>query len=195
VISKAIRLARVGSGAELAAALLLMLGFPCVMLAAIIPDLWFFVAAVAVTYLSDRFLHQRSSYLINRLAKVRAGLSIRFLLRQLLLVLLMARMGLADQTVFYVTVASLLAFYGLQAPHGAMVTLLRLRRKLPVVTRNIDLSGYVRIPDAPRPGSPTRVWGSPSSSPSRTWPCWCRICGPAGSCRRRTGSWRVSTSG
>ncbi|GGW28269.1 hypothetical protein [Streptomyces xantholiticus] len=149
MISKAIRLARVGSGSELAAALLLVLGFPCVMLAAIIPSLWFFVAAVAVTYLADQFLHQRSSYLINRLAKVRAGLSIRFLLRQLLLVLLMARMGLADQTVFYVTVACLLAFYGLQAPHGAMVTLLRLRRKLPVVTRNIDLSGYVRIPDAP----------------------------------------------
>ncbi|MER6612466.1 hypothetical protein [Streptomyces xantholiticus] len=149
MISKAIRLARVGSGSELAAALLLVLGFPCVMLAAIIPSLWFFVAAVAVTYLADQFLHQRSSYLINRLAKVRAGLSIRFLLRQLLLVLLMARMGLADQTVFYVTVAALLAFYGLQAPHGAMVTLLRLRRKLPIVTRNIDLSGYVRIPDAP----------------------------------------------
>ncbi|UYQ62100.1 hypothetical protein [Streptomyces peucetius] len=149
MISKAIRLARVGSGSELAAALLLVLGFPCVMLAAIIPNLWFFAVAVAVTYLSDRFLHQRSSYLVNRLAKVRAGLSIRFLVRQLLLVLLMARTGLADQMVFYVTVACLLAFYGLQAPHGAMVMLLRLRRKLPVVTRNIDLSGYVRIPDAP----------------------------------------------
>jgi hypothetical protein len=151
VISKAIRLARVGSGSELAAALLLVLGFPCVMLAAIVPSLWFFAAAVAVTYLSDRFLHQRSSYLINRLAKVRAGLSIRFLVRQLLLILLMARMGLADEPVFYVTVACLLGFYGLQAPHGAMVTLLRLRRKLPVVTRNIDLS-HVRIPDAPPRG-------------------------------------------
>lgn len=149
MISKAIRLARVGSGSELAAALLLVLGFPCVMLAAIIPSLWFFAAAVAVTYLADQFLHQRSSYLINRLAKVRAGLSIRFLVRQLLLVLLMARMGLAEQPVFYVTIACLLAFYGLQAPHGAMVTLLRLRRRLPVVTRNIDLSGYVSIPDAP----------------------------------------------
>ncbi|MEV6395954.1 hypothetical protein AB0M39_14425 [Streptomyces sp. NPDC051907] len=148
MISKAIRLARVGSGSELAAALLLVLGFPCVMLAAIIPNIWFFAAAVAVTYLSDQFLHQRSSYLINRLAKVRAGLSIRFLVRQLLLVLLMARMGLADEAVFYVTVACLLGFYGLQAPHGAMVTLLRLRRKLPVVTRNIELK-TIRIPDAP----------------------------------------------
>ncbi|WP_251023101.1 hypothetical protein [Streptomyces sp. ISL-10] len=144
-------MARVGSGSELAAAILLMLGFPCVMFAAIIPSLWFFVAAVAVTYLADQYLHQRSSYLINRLAKVRAGLSIRFLVRQLLLVLLLARMGYAEEAVFYVTVACLLGFYGLQAPHGAMVTLIRLRRKLPVATRNIDLS-HVRIPDAPRPG-------------------------------------------
>ncbi|MEU1280527.1 hypothetical protein [Streptomyces sp. NPDC005805] len=144
-------MARVGSGPELAAAVLLVLGFPCVMLAAIIPSVWFFAAAAAVTYLADTYLHQKSSYLVNRLAKVRAGLSIRFLVRQLLLVLLLARMGYAEEPLFYVTVACLLGFYGLQAPHGAMVTLLRLRRRLPVVTRNIDLS-HLRIPDAPRPG-------------------------------------------
>ncbi|MFB7530012.1 hypothetical protein ACFC0C_17460 [Streptomyces sp. NPDC056178] len=142
------RLARVGSGSELAAALLVAVGFPCVMLAAIIPNLWFFAAATAVTYLADRYLHHCGSYLINRLAAVRAGLSIRFLVRQLLLILLLSRMGYGEQTLFYVTVACLLAFYGLQAPQSAMVTLIRLRRKLPVVTRNIDLRS-VRIGDAP----------------------------------------------
>ncbi|MEU9317016.1 hypothetical protein [Streptomyces sp. NPDC048295] len=148
MISKAMRLARVGSGSELAAALLVALGFPCIMLAAIIPNLWFFAAATAVTYLADRYLHHCGSYLINRLAAVRAGLSIRFLVRQLLLVLLLSRMGYGEETLFYVTVACLLAFYGLQAPQSAIVTLIRLRRKLPVITRNIDLE-RVRIPDAP----------------------------------------------
>jgi hypothetical protein len=148
VISTAIRLARVGSGSELAAALLLGLSFPCVMLAAILPNLWFFAAAAAVTYLSDTYLHKRGSYLVNRLAKVRAGLSIRFLIRQMLLVLLVARSGLGEDQIFYVTVVMVLMFYGLQAPHGAVVTLLRLRRRLPVVTRNITLAG-IRIPDAP----------------------------------------------
>ncbi|MFE7572470.1 hypothetical protein ACFU76_36965 [Streptomyces sp. NPDC057539] len=150
MISTAIRLARVGSGSELAAALLLGLSFPCVMLAAIIPNIWFFAAAAAVSYLADTFLHQRGSYLVNRLAKVRAGLSIRFLIRQMLLVLLVARCGLGEDRIFYVTVVAVLVFYGLQAPHGAIVTLLRLRRRLPVVTRNIDL-GAIRIPDAPPP--------------------------------------------
>ncbi|MFF9863911.1 hypothetical protein ACF1G0_00515 [Streptomyces sp. NPDC013953] len=148
MISTAIRLARVGSASELAAAVLMGLGYPCVMLAALIPNLWFFAAAGAVTYVADWYLHQKNSYLINRLNKVRAGLPIRFLLRQLLLILLLAREDLAEQPVFYAAVACFLLFYGLQAPQGALATLIRLRRTMPVVTRNIDLNA-VRIPDAP----------------------------------------------
>ncbi|MCM2388466.1 hypothetical protein [Streptomyces albipurpureus] len=148
MISTAIRLARVGSRSELAAAALIGLGYPCVMLAALLPSIWLFAAAAAATYLADWYLHQKSSYLINRLNKVRIGLPIRFLLRQLLLVLLLAREGLAESPLFYTAVAGLLVFYGLQAPHGALTTLIRLRRTLPIVTRNVDLSG-LRIPDAP----------------------------------------------
>lgn len=148
MISTAIRLARVGSRSELAAAALMGVGYPCVMIAALIPNLWFFAAAAAVTYLADWYLHQKGSYLVNRLNKVRAGLPIRFLLRQLLLVLLLAREGLAETNLFYTAVAGFLIFYGLQAPQGALATLIRLRRTMPVVTRNVDLNA-VRIPDAP----------------------------------------------
>ncbi|MFF9574020.1 hypothetical protein ACF1BA_02275 [Streptomyces rubiginosohelvolus] len=121
------------------------------MLAALIPNVWFFAAATAVTYVADWYLHQRGSYLINRLGKVRAGLSIRFLLRQLMVILLLARLDLAESPLFYAAVACFLLFYGLQAPHGAMTTLIRLRRTMPVVTRNVDLHA-VRIPDAPPGG-------------------------------------------
>lgn len=149
MISTAIRVARVGSAAELAAAALMMLGFPCLMLAALLPSVGAFAAAAAVTYLADHYLHRRGSYLINRLSKVRAGLSIRFLVRQLLLVLLLARLDLSDSMVFYASIACFLAFYGFQAPHSALVTLIRLRRKMPVATRNVDLASRIRIPDAP----------------------------------------------
>lgn len=148
MISTAIRLARVGSRSELLAAMLMMLGYPCVMIAGLLPDIWFFAAATAVTYIADWYLHQRGSYLINRLGKVRAGLSIRFLLRQLMVLLLLARMDAAEEPLFYAAVACFLLFYGLQAPHGALTTLIRLRRSLPIVTRNVDLHA-VRIPDAP----------------------------------------------
>ncbi|MDF3297482.1 hypothetical protein [Streptomyces tropicalis] len=138
-----------GSAAELAAAALMMLGYPCLMLAALVPSVYAFAAAAAVTYLADHFLHRKGSYLINRLGKVRAGLSIRFLVRQLLLVLLLARLDLADDLVFYWATAGFIAFYGLQAPHGALVTLIRNRRRMPVATRNVDLASRIRIPDAP----------------------------------------------
>jgi hypothetical protein len=149
VITRAIRVARVGSAAELAAAVLMILGYPALMLAALVPSVPAFAAAAAVTYLADHFLHQKGSYLISRLSKVRAGLSIRFLIRQLLLVLLLARLDLAENLLFYATAACFIAFYGLQAPQGALVTLIRNRRRLPVVTRNVDLKSRIRIPDAP----------------------------------------------
>ncbi|MCF1597973.1 CDP-glycerol glycerophosphotransferase family protein [Streptomyces muensis] len=149
MISTAIRVARVGSAAELAAAVFMMLGFPALMLAALVPSVPAFAAAAAVTYLADHYLHRKSSYLVNRLSKVRAGLSIRFLIRQLLLILLLARLGLADDLIYYGAIACFIAFYGLQAPHGALVTLIRNRRRMPVATRNIDLASRIRIPDAP----------------------------------------------
>jgi len=152
VISTAIRVARVGSAAELAAAALMMLGFPALMLAALIPSVYAFAAAAAVTYLADHYLHRKGSYLINRLSKVRAGLSIRFLIRELLLILLLARLSLADNLIYYGAVACFILFYGLQAPHGALVTLIRNRRRMPVATRNVDLKSRIRIPDAPPRG-------------------------------------------
>ncbi|MFE1328776.1 hypothetical protein [Streptomyces sp. NPDC058741] len=138
-----------GSAAELAAAVLMVAGFPALMLAALVPSVPAFAAAAAVTYLADHYLHRKGSYLINRLGKVRAGLSIRFLIRQLLLVLLLARLSLADNLISYGAIACFIAFYGLQAPHGALVQLIRNRRRLPVATRNIDLKSRIRIPDAP----------------------------------------------
>jgi hypothetical protein len=149
VISTAIRVARVGSAAELAAAVLMVAGFPALMLAALVPSVPAFAAAAAVTYLADHYLHRKGSYLINRLGKVRAGLSIRFLIRQLLLVLLLARLSLADNLIYYGAIACFIAFYGLQAPHGALVQLIRNRRRMPVATRNVDLKSRIRIPDAP----------------------------------------------
>ena len=58
MISTAIRVARVGSAAELAAAVLMMLGYPCLMLAALVPSVPAFAAATAVTYLADHYLHR-----------------------------------------------------------------------------------------------------------------------------------------
>ncbi|MGW1716566.1 hypothetical protein [Streptomyces sp. NPDC002156] len=149
MISTAIRVARVGSPAELAAAVLMMLGFPCLMVAALVPSVPAFAVAAAVTYLADHYLHHRGSYLINRLGKVRAGVSIRFLVRELLVLLLLARADLSRSMIFYAAIACFIAFYGFQAPHGALTTLIRNRRRMPVATRNVDLASRIPIPNAP----------------------------------------------
>ncbi|MDQ0580989.1 hypothetical protein [Streptomyces rishiriensis] len=149
MISTAIRVARVGSAAELAAAALMMLGYPGLMAAALVPSAPAFAVAAAVTYLADLYLHRKGSRLIGLLGKVRAGLSTRFLVRELLLILLLARLDLSQEPVFYAAIACFTVFFGLQAPHGALVTLIGKRRQMPVVTRNVDLASRLRIPDAP----------------------------------------------
>ncbi|MGV9941136.1 hypothetical protein [Streptomyces sp. NPDC003401] len=149
MITTAIRVARVGSVAELAAAALMTLGFPCLMLAALVPNVPAFAAAAAVTYLADLHLHRKGSYLVSLLGKVRAGLSTRFLVRELLLILLLARLELSEEPVFYAAIACFTVFFGLQAPHGALVTLIGNRRQMPVATRNVDLASRLPVPDAP----------------------------------------------
>ncbi|MER5193287.1 hypothetical protein ACWD3J_02490 [Streptomyces sp. NPDC002755] len=149
MISTAIRVARVGSAAELAAAVLMTLGYPGLMAAALVPSVPAFAAAAAVTYLADLYLHRKGSRLIALLGKVRAGLSTRFLVRELLLILLLARLDLSQEPVFYAAIACFTVFFGLQAPHGALITLIGKRRQMPVVTRNVDLASRLRIPDAP----------------------------------------------
>ncbi|MCT2590891.1 hypothetical protein LHJ74_13385 [Streptomyces sp. N2-109] len=117
--------------------------------AALAPHFALFTVLCAVSYLSDHYLHRRGSPLLGQLGKLRAGLSMRFLVRQLILVLLLSRMDLAEDPIAYTAIACFLLFYGLQAPHTALTTLLRTRRRMPVITRNIDLSA-LRIADAPR---------------------------------------------
>ncbi|WP_326686399.1 MULTISPECIES: CDP-glycerol glycerophosphotransferase family protein [unclassified Streptomyces] len=131
--------ARVGSTGELAAAVVLVCGFPLLLTASLLGQVGLFAAVGAATYLADHFLHRRASYLLSRMAKARAGLGVRFLLRHLMLVLLLTRLDLADSTAL-AAISCFVAFHGLQVPHSALSTLLRNRHKLPVATVNIDLT-------------------------------------------------------
>ncbi|MFR9723312.1 hypothetical protein ACL02R_08065 [Streptomyces sp. MS19] len=138
------------STAEIVATLLTVLSYPAMLVTALLPSGYAFAVAAAVSYLGDHYLHRRGSYMLVRMGKARLGLTIRFLIRQFLLVLLLARTEVAGDTVFYAAVVGFLVFYGLQAPHTALVMLLRRKRRLPIATRNIDLT-TLPVPDgAPR---------------------------------------------
>ncbi|MEV8065070.1 hypothetical protein AB0P32_02795 [Streptomyces sp. NPDC085995] len=138
-----------GSAAELFAAALMLLGYPLLTLAALLPNLYAFAAVAAITYLADHYLHRKGSYLIERLGRTRAGLPVRFLIRQLLLILLLARISPSGDLTFYGAIACFIAFYAIQVPHGALTGLIGRRRTLPVAARNVDLASHIRIPGAP----------------------------------------------
>lgn len=146
--AKLLRVARVATVAELVAALVMLASYPLLLAAALLPSWGAFLGLCVASYASDHYLHQRGTYLISVLSRVRAGLSLRFLVRQLLLVMLITRMPLPTEEITFVAIGGFIVFYGLQAPHSALITRQRLRRKLPIVSRNVDLSG-LRIADAP----------------------------------------------
>ncbi|MDT0270868.1 hypothetical protein RM844_31825 [Streptomyces sp. DSM 44915] len=144
------RLVGVTTIAELVAAVVVVVSYPLMLLTALLPATEAFVAAAAASYLGDHLLHRSGSYLLVRMGKARVGLTVRFLVRELLLVLLLARTGWTDEPVAQLAVVALLAFYALQIPHTTLVTVLRRKRRLPFATRNIDLS-TLPVPDgAPR---------------------------------------------
>lgn len=150
LIDRATEAARVGSAAELVAAAAMMASYPLLLVAVLLPSWGASVGLCVVSYAADHYLHRRGSYLIAVLSRVRAGLSLRFLLRQLLLVLLLSRMNLTEDKIAFVAIGCFIVFYGLQAPHSALIARQRMRRKLPVVSRNVDLS-ELGIADAPPP--------------------------------------------
>ncbi|MEV6107233.1 hypothetical protein AB0M28_21360 [Streptomyces sp. NPDC051940] len=147
MLKKVMGVVRRESPRELGAVLGMGLSFPVLLLGAMIPSIPLFAAAAAVGYVADAYLYRRDTSLAGQAVKFRTGLSMRFLARELLLVLLLARLELADSGLFYAAVACFLGFFALQGPLAAVVSLIERRRKMSIVTRNIHLG--VPLPDAP----------------------------------------------
>ena len=76
-------------------------------------------------------------------------MSIRFLVRELLLILLLARLDLSEDQVFYAAIACFIVFFGLQAPHGALVTLIASAAGCRSRPATSTWPPGSRIPDAP----------------------------------------------
>ncbi|WP_211234820.1 hypothetical protein [Glycomyces arizonensis] len=136
--------------AGLAVTGLMLAAYPAMLALALVPSPAGFAAALAVSYIADLVLHSRYQVVISRLRQMRFGVSNRFLVRELLVILLLARLTDAHDFSPYVLMLAVLAFavmVGVQVVHGGMVALLRKSRALPFTSRNIDLSGLA-ITDA-----------------------------------------------
>ncbi|MGA5898221.1 hypothetical protein [Streptomyces venetus] len=137
--------------------------------AALLPHVPLLLAATAVSLATEGALHRWQRGVLSLFAKSHADITVRHVLRDLLLVVGLLRLGEQErETVYVPLVAGLLAFYALHCAIQAVSVLVRRTRTLPVVTRNIDASA-LRLSPAPsvllrRPGQRLLVFGLPATA-------------------------------
>ncbi|MFJ2183809.1 hypothetical protein ACIOJG_24635 [Streptomyces anulatus] len=127
----------------------LVLSFVAMMAAVVMVSLPVFACAAAVSYLADLLLHTAESSTLDRLRDSRFGLTIRFLIRQFLLLALCGAIIDLDSFVIQMTAVGLLLLFTLQLVYGAMIKRVKSERAaLPFTTRGLDLEalGIRRLP-------------------------------------------------
>ncbi|MEV7685191.1 hypothetical protein [Streptomyces bungoensis] len=138
---------RVRGKTELLLAFLLGAGFAALPVFALVPNLWGFAAASAVTYLADEALHARAPGFVRRLAALQLNRTLRFAVRTVMVLALADRMDAPD-AVLVAGLAVFSAHFAMVMLYSALHRAISLRRGLPVAVRNLDMSG------AGIPGSP-----------------------------------------
>lgn len=133
----------------------LLLAYPATVVAALWPNTWAFAATALVAYVADEIVSREDLAVGERLAQAGAGVTVRFLLRELALLLLLIRQGHAGEVAFVILSLGLLGLHVTRGAYSALTLYVVRRRRLPVVTRGIDLSA-LRVPDAPSPLLTTR---------------------------------------
>src|SRR5580698_8335716 len=115
-----------------------------------LPGSWLFVAIAVAGYAAEVIAPRVATYVVDLLNWLQVGVAVRFVFREAALIVLLARVLNADATQFAVFTLGVMSLHGLRALYSALAIYIVQRRRLPVVTRNIDLS-ELRIPDpAPR---------------------------------------------
>ncbi|MGW0775830.1 hypothetical protein ACWD01_19760 [Streptomyces sp. NPDC002835] len=127
----------------------LVLSFVGMLAAVVMVSLPLFATAATISYLADLLLHSSDSSTLARLRDSRFGLTIRFLIRQFLLLALCGAIADLDSFVVKITSVGLLLLFVLQLAYGAALKQVRSKRQaLPFTTRGLDLEalGIRRMP-------------------------------------------------
>ncbi|MFE5815508.1 hypothetical protein ACFQ6S_19145 [Streptomyces sp. NPDC056479] len=148
---------------------LLAAAFCAQALAALRPHVPLLLAATVVSLAVEGVLYRWHRGVLSAFAKSHADITVRHVLRDLLLVVALLRLGEQHRETLYTPlVAGLLAFYALHCAIQALSVLVRRTRTPAVVTRNIDASA-LRLSAAPplllrRPGHRLLVFGLPATA-------------------------------
>jgi hypothetical protein len=140
--------------------------YPLLFIAALLPNghddrltgSWLFVAIAVAGYAAEVIAPRVATYVVDLLNWLQVGVAVRFVFREAALIVLLARVLNADAKQFAVFTLGVMSLHGLRALYSALAIYIVQRRRLPVVTRNIDLS-ELRIPDpAPRVLTLNHAW-------------------------------------
>ena len=163
------RLPRRQTTARALVAAVLAAAFAAQAAAALSPHIPLLLAATTASLAVEGVLYRWQRDMLSLFAKSHADLTLRHVLRDLLLVVGLLRVGEQDrETAYAPIVAGLLVFYALHCAIQAASLLVRRTRTLPVLTRNIDARA-LRLTSAPpallgRAGHRLLAYGLPSTA-------------------------------
>ncbi|MFJ3665118.1 hypothetical protein ACIPSE_01550 [Streptomyces sp. NPDC090106] len=148
--------------------LLVGAAFAAQAVAALLPDVPLLLASTAVSLALEGVLHRWQRGMATVFAKSHLDITLRHVLRDLLLVVGLLRVGEQDrESVYAPLVAGVLVFYGLHCAIQAVSVLVRRTRTLPVVTRNVDALALRLSPAPPallrQPGQRLLLFGLPAT--------------------------------
>lgn len=127
---------------------LLAASYPALLAAALFGLPWVFAVAAAVSYLAELHAYRTAPFVVQALSRAHLGVTLRFLYREALVLVLLARVGDVGTYPLAAFGFGLMALQAVRAAHSLLVLYVTRRRRLPVVTRAVDLS-RLHIPDAP----------------------------------------------
>jgi len=135
----------------------LLASYPLLFAAAFVPDgtagrlpgVWLFTAVAIGSYLAELWARRVVPTLVNTLNWVQVGVQLRWVFRELALIVLLAR-ALSPDAALVAFACGLMVLHAVRALYSALALYVARSRVLPVATRNVDLT-ELRIPDAPPP--------------------------------------------
>ncbi|MFC0597511.1 hypothetical protein [Streptomyces palmae] len=134
---------------QLAALIAMVVFFTAQLIGAVLPNVPLLIAASAGGLALDLFLQHQQPGLLSLLSKIRFDVTVRQLLRDMLLLVGLLRIDGIDPLHEHAPLTvGLLLFYVVHFACQAAAVLVRRVRQLPFVTRNIDASA-LRLSDAP----------------------------------------------
>jgi len=113
-----------------------------------LPWCWTFLAVTAVSYLAEAWAPRVTPYLVGTLKWLQVGILLRWVFREVALLILVDRALPLTAVQFAAFALGLVALHAIRAAYSALVIYVDQRRQLPVITRNVDL-GPLRIPESP----------------------------------------------